>query len=188
MRISGKVKFFVSLFVLVFMVSALCTPFAAAEQSGKITVSYELEDVTFNLYKAGEITEQGVVLSGEFARYKVNMNSDSAAYTLSAYVARDAIVPLKTAVTGENGAALFSGLERGVYLICGESTFYGEEHYTVNPSLISVPCMVDGKQEWNITAQAKFEKNVESDTVDISVIKGEMSPRRDTALKGQQYL
>lgn len=173
MRISGKIKLLIPLFVLVFMVSALCTPFSAdeQEQSGKITVLYELENIPFSLYKVGEITESGVVLSGDFAHYKVNLHSDHAAYTLSSYATRDALTPLKISATGENGAVLFSELEKGVYLVCGESTYLNGEHYTVNPSLISVPYVTDGKEEWNITAQAKFEKNVEEDFVDISVVK-----------------
>ena len=82
MRISGKIKFLIPLFVLVFMVSVLCTPFSADEQSGKITVLYELGNVSFNLYKVGEITENGAVLSDSFAQYKVNMHCDNSAYTL----------------------------------------------------------------------------------------------------------
>ena len=172
MRISGKIKFLIPLFVLVFMVSVLCTPFSADEQSGKITVLYELGNVSFNLYKVGEITENGAVLSDSFAQYKVNMHCDNSAYTLWSYINRDGIAPLKTSATGENGVVLFSGLERGVYLICGESTDINGAHYTVSPSLISVPCITNGEQEWNITANAKFERFGDEDTpVSISVVK-----------------
>ena len=172
MRISGKIKFLIPLFVLVFMVSVLCTPFSADEQSGKITVLYELGNVSFNLYKVGEITENGAVLSDSFAQYKVNMHCDNSAYTLWSYINRDGIAPLKTSATGENGVVLFSGLERGVYLICGESTEINGAHYTVSPSLISVPCITNGEQEWNITANAKFERFGDEDTpVSISVVK-----------------
>ena len=174
MRISGKIKFLIPLFVLVFMVSALSMPFSAdeQEQTGRITILYELENVPFSIYRVGEITQDGAVLSGDFARYKVNMHSSNSAYTLLSYIKRDNPAPLKTAVTGERGSVVFDGLEKGVYLVSGKSTVVDGVLYTVSPSLISVPCITDEDQEWDITATVKYERIFEEETVvDISVVK-----------------
>lgn len=141
-----------------------------AERTGSIEMVYELSDVPFSLYRVALITDSGVVPTEKFERYHVDLNSENAAQTLAAYIQRDKIPALRSDKTDGSGRVDFEALEKGVYLVIGESTKVEETYYTVMPSLISLPFPHDGVQEWYVRGKVKFEKHTDKLT-DISVLK-----------------
>lgn len=64
----------------------------------------------------------------------------------------------------EAGKALFTDLPTGLYLIIQEKAAYGYSH--LEPFLISVPYMVDGQYQYNVTAAAKSSLEKEPEPTD----------------------
>ena len=64
----------------------------------------------------------------------------------------------------EEGRALFTDLPIGLYLIVQETAAYGYSH--LEPFLISVPYMVDGQYQYNVTAAAKSSLEKEPEPTD----------------------
>lgn len=60
-----------------------------------------------------------------------------------------------TLTVGSAGTATFEDLELGLYLIIQETPAKG--YSALKPFLVSVPYMVDGKYEYDVTAQVKSE-------------------------------
>ena len=141
-----------------------------AERKGSIEMVYELSDVPFHLYRVALITDSGVVPVEEFERYHVDLKSENAAQTLAAYIQRDRIPALRSDKTDSRGSVDFENLEKGVYLVIGESTTVDETFYTVMPSLITLPYPNGERQEWYVRGKVKFEKHTEKLT-DVSCLK-----------------
>ena len=137
-----------------------------AERTGSIEMVYELSEVPFRLYRVALITDSGVVPVEEYKRYHVDLNSENAAQTLAAYIQRDGIPALRSDKTDSSGSVSFENLEKGVYLVVGESTTVDDTIYTVMPSLITLPYPHDGTQEWYVRGKVKYEKHTEKLTDD----------------------
>ena len=153
-----------------------------------ISVRYEyngvsISDVRFNLYKVADMLSDGqLVIRPEFAAYKVSygdLSSEqlkSLSDTLSAYVMRDNVTPLSTAVTDKSGYAFFRSETKqtaGLYLVIGEKKKVGGYIYTPETLLISMPTLAeDGKtQLYKITAVPKGEVSGEGKKIQINVNK-----------------
>ncbi len=63
----------------------------------------------------------------------------------------------ETVVTDSNGWAVFDGLQPGIYLLARTAFLPGNSGYESFPSLISVPCEVDGELLMDVTVDPKFE-------------------------------
>ena len=135
-----------------------------AEPHGSISMTYELSDVLFQIYRVGTFSDAGVSLIEPYASYNVNMESENAAQTLAAYIQRDDLPSLDSVRTDTDGVVVFNKLPKGVYLIIGESSVYEETTYTVMPSIISVPFLSEGNEYWDLRAEAKFEKSTKKVT------------------------
>lgn len=113
--------------------------------------------VEFQLYRVAEMSETGAFsLTGSFAGYPVSLKGlDSSgwralAQTLDAYIARDGLSPERTAVTGGDGLASFSGLSTGLYLVTGNRYEQGRYTYTPESFLVSLPGL-SPEGEWSYT-------------------------------------
>lgn len=153
MKISIKQKFPIFFLIsAIFMTIFAYTAFAADKNT--VTFKYTLENAKFDVYKVGEIGENGVDLAEKYAKYRVDLNDTSAAQTLSEYITRDSLSPDITMVTDSAFIAKFDA-ENGVYLILGGSTVYNGTKYTALPVMVSV----SGK---DIEVDAKYEKKSDS--------------------------
>lgn len=122
----------------------LAIPAAAAELH-TLTVRYDWEGVYFHLYQVGTPDGDGWTLTGQFDGYSVKLPERkdsaetwrSAAATLAAYAALDALTPDDTQAT-DSGAVRFSGLDAGLYLVAGEEHTQGNTTYTPVPALLAV--------------------------------------------------
>lgn len=80
---------------------------------------------------------------------------------LANHIQADQVAPEATATSDSNGKATFSNLKVGVYLLLTDpftSTAASGETYVFNPSLVTVPSLVDGKLQYGVNAVAKLEK------------------------------
>lgn len=160
---------------------------ASAEDTPQPTLTLEyyhedtvLSQVDFRLYRVADVVNgEGYALSGDFAGYPVSLtdledNGMAAAYTLSVYVSKDALKPLATRATDDNGRAVFGTLSTGLYLVIGENCRVGEVTYQTAPFLISLPHrQSDGALTYTVVAEPKnfiVTPPVEK-TVDMTVVK-----------------
>ena len=143
---------------LVLLISSVSVFHGAEEESGSITLQYELSDVSFRLYSVGELTSGGIVPTETFSSYHVDLNGENAAQTLALYIERDNIAPLMETKTDTRHRAVFDGLQKGVYLAMGDSTETDEATYTVMPAIISLPYPDGEEAVWSVRAEVKYEK------------------------------
>lgn len=113
--------------------------------------------VEFQLYRMAEMSDTGAFsLTGSFAGYPVSLKGlDSSgwrvlAQTLDAYIAWDGLSPERTALTGGDDLASFSGLSTGLYLVTGNRYEQGRYTYTPESFLVSLPGL-SPEGEWNYT-------------------------------------
>lgn len=81
--------------------------------------------------------------------------------SLANHIHADQVKPDAVATSDSNGKATFNNLEVGVYLLLAApftSTAASGETYVFNPSLVTVPSLVDGKLQYAVNAVAKLEK------------------------------
>lgn len=93
--------------------------------------------------------------------------------TLSNAIAADStILPDAVQVTDENGHAVFEGLEVGLYLVEGDIFHSGEYFYYPGSCLICLPERTeDDTWNYSVTATLKWDKNWDSEPVDLTVLK-----------------
>lgn len=134
----------------------------------ELIIKYPFEQITFKLYAAAELNEQGeYVLQGDFKAYDVTLSADNwpdTAATLAAYVLRDALIPLKSAEV-KDGSCQFLNLAAGVYLVMGEGIKVEGEIYTPVPFLVLVG---QGK---SIVVEAKYDVRPETEVLNYQVKK-----------------
>lgn len=156
---------------------------AAETGSNTLTLTYApdeaaMEGVTFRLYRVAEVSQQQVSIHPvePYSGYNVlNGNGDwiSKAATLAAYVARDNLKETTRAETNAAGMFTVTGLEDGMYLIVGESTWRNGYRYTPVPFLLCLPNTTDG-HSWDqtVSTYAKFQRTLPGDnTVQRRVLK-----------------
>lgn len=155
-------------------------------QTGSLTVVCEhegvkLRNVRVNIWRVAELSATGhATLVDPFDAYSVSLDQDDtvgwsgAAYTLAGYAARDEISPTASQSSNSEGVATFSGLKPGMYLVVmGASAHHqGGLCYTFEPTLVTVPQLVDDAWEYDATVELKFsEHEIPSDVIDVTVIK-----------------
>lgn len=163
------ILFGLALMAAFFLVKVESRVAVAAETTGSISVSCEVEGVTFSLYKIGVMNGGTIELTGDFAEYAVDMDSIYAAQTLETYVKRDKLTPIATAAE-QGKKAIFDNLANGVYLICGSTKTVGNIRYTAVPCLVNVSVVNDDDDKKDIDVQCKFEQEKILTTTDISVV------------------
>ena len=114
----------------------------------------------FSLYRVADVSAYGeFTLTGDFKDDPVRLDDRSSdgwralAETLRAFVLRDSRKPLDTGVTGSTGLLTFPNRQKtlrpGLYLLLGESFVSGGYTYTVEPSLICLPCADETSNTWD---------------------------------------
>jgi hypothetical protein len=153
MKSCYKVKKLPLLVVMVLSVLLLAVSAFAAEKVS-INYHYATDNVEFKLYKVGSISNEGeIVLSDRYAAYSVNLEDTSAAQTLAAYVERDSVAYDLAVKTDSDGNAVFSDLDRGVYLISGGAVTKNKVKYSALPVLTAIY----GNESKAVDISGKFE-------------------------------
>ena len=161
-RIIGICSVLLCLFIV--FVSPLSVFAEQAEGTGSLTVSFLVDDkafgdISFHVYyvadeekqPVGAYTDCGIVLKGLSAD-----ELGAAADTLAAYTESNEVPADQSEKTNSYGYARFEGLEKGVYLVVGETHKSGGISYSPLPFLVSIPSYdTDGKPLYAITASPK---------------------------------
>lgn len=156
-------KIVTALLALLVLTFGLCGRVSAAEPRGSITFVMEfdeeaLEGGSLTLYRVGQISADGhsfvpVEALGEDAPVLVDLWDPELAKELHDLAAGKGLEPSTAAI--ENGRAIFSDLETGLYVVCQRS---GEEtpgYAAIDPFLISLPQWRDDTYVYDLTAAPK---------------------------------
>lgn len=154
------------------------SPVLAAEeestQKGSISIICPVEGMELSLYRVAEYEESGsFTLTERFRKYPVSLEQKSqegwqgAADALADYIRRDGITADAVLVSGSDRTVCFTDLNRGLYLVLGQTTELQEDGktqiYEPQTALIALPEDSQGTSEgmdpYQVTAVLKFEKN-----------------------------
>lgn len=154
------------------------SPVLAAEeestQKGSISIVCPVEGMELSLYRVAEYEELGsFTLTEQFRKYPVSLEQKSqegwqgAADALADYIRRDGITADAVLASGSDRKVCFTDLNRGLYLVLGQTTELQEDGktqiYEPQTALIALPEdskeTSEGKDPYQVTAVLKFEKN-----------------------------
>lgn len=121
---------------------------SAAEKSSVSLIcaqdSVKVSDMNWKIYKVGERRSGIFALTGEFGKYPVDMNELSSetvrgiAQALESFIIGDRIKADAEGVTDSNGAAVFSGLDKGLYLAVAKRVKKEPLTYIATPLLFEI--------------------------------------------------
>lgn len=121
-----------------------------------------VSEAGFTVYKAADAGISGSNLvytyTDAFADNGMSLddlNAEGLADHLSAYADEQGVEGVAEQTTGDDGTALFDGLETGLYLV--RQTTDTDGYYTLSPFLVSIPMSEDGVWNYDVTAQPKVE-------------------------------
>ena len=154
------------------------SPVLAAEeestQKGSISIVCPVEGMELSLYRVAEYEESGsFTLTERFRKYPVSLEQkdqegwQGAADALADYIRRDGITADAVLASGSDRKVCFTELNRGLYLVLGQTTELQEDGktqiYEPQTALIALPEDSQGTSEgtdpYQVTAVLKFEKN-----------------------------
>lgn len=154
------------------------SPVQAAEeestQKGSISLVCPVEGMELSLYCVAEYEESGsFTLTEQFRKYPVSLEQKNqegwqgTADALADYIRRDGITADAVLVSGSDRTVCFTDLNRGLYLVLGQTTEQQEDGktqiYEPQTALIALPEDSQGTSEemdpYQVTAVLKFEKN-----------------------------
>ncbi len=143
-------------------------------QKGSISIVCPVEGMELSLYRVAEYEESGsFTLTEQFRKYPVSLEQKSqegwqgAADALADYIRRDGIAADAVFVSGADRTVCFTELNRGLYLVLGQTTELQEDGrtqiYEPQTALIALPEnskeTSEGTDPYQVTAVLKFEKN-----------------------------
>ena len=132
---------------------------------------------TLELYKVAEYSGEDIELTEGFADSGITLTKLTDALTESAeeldgYVATAQPEPVSTGVTGEDGYAVFEGMDDGVYYVRYDPTAKSEEAYSRTVSMrsfiVALPTLDEGEWLRDLTCRPKCELTT---LTDVSVTK-----------------
>jgi len=133
-------------------------------------------DVKFELFKVADVDEYAeFTLTSSFSGLPVDMTvSDSSVWSdivteAESCIASNSIKANYSAVTNEDGMAVFSDIPVGLYLLRGKSFIANHDVYKPQSYLIMLPNRSGGSWEYNVTSVPKFTKSDE--LIDLKVTK-----------------
>ncbi|MBQ8974408.1 MAG: Cna B-type domain-containing protein [Oscillospiraceae bacterium] len=137
-----------------------------------------LPEVTFSVYQVAYAADSNEpVITDAFSGYSFDFDPQDTsswralANTLEAYVLRDGIQDVSQSSTQDDGSVTFEGLQRGLYLVSGESKKINSNTYTPEPVLVYLPYLDDdGAVQYDALIEPKKEV-VLAGTVSVSVVK-----------------
>ncbi len=124
---------------------------------------HALQNVSFAIYKVADWKDSEWTQSGDFLHVSLNLDDmDSLhqkqnAQMLADYVHEHGLKGIQS-TTNSQGEAVFTKQEAGMYLLVQEKQATLQDSiYSSAPSLFSVPLQMDGKEQWEVVIEPKFE-------------------------------
>lgn len=128
----------------------------SAEETGTLEIQCAkdnrvLDGMHWRLYKTGHRENDALILDDDFSEYSITMGEEAfsldewntsqitaAAETLMFYTITDKIPYRDEGTTDDNGILVFSGLEDGIYLLCGDVLKKEDITYVPNAILFEI--------------------------------------------------
>ena len=170
MKRTGK-RLAAVLFCLLLLAMQL-TPVLAVEQidptqTGSLTIQCKAQEqpiagMALSIWQAATVDHYGAyTLTAAFESSGTAVNGletaqqwRQAAAALAAYASEQQLPALAEQTTGQDGTALFSALEPGLYLVTAAETVTDTMRYTAEPFLVSVPNREGDSDTWDYDASA----------------------------------
>ena len=138
-----------SLLCIVMLFASVMPYSRAADTKASVTIvceqeSVKVSDMSWKIYKIGERREGNFVLTGEYSRYPIDMtaldtdNVRGIAQALESFIIGDSIKADAEGVTDISGTAVFSGLDRGLYLAVAKRVRKEPLTYIATPLLFEI--------------------------------------------------
>lgn len=177
-------------FVMVCMLVLSAVPFwAHAEEIDitrpcqiKLTYNYlnqPLENARFDVYRIGNVDEDGYKLTGDFAEYPVNsshlnIGASDVSEILYSYALMDGQTPDVTMTINDEGVCQME-LPQGLYLIAGQPFEDSRGMFTTEPMIIALPYRFSHTEPFyydiNINPKSGFIPYTDMDEINRSVMK-----------------
>lgn len=186
MRKHKKLKQFV------YMVFALLMAFSvtvhAEDKTGTITVVNKalsgeiLPNIHVSLYKVADFTngensgakftDEFADLDLDFASLSTSADAEQSAIDCLSYINGNNIEARQTLISDEAGQAVFTNIEKGVYLITQTSEENAAYQFTSTPFFVQMPATdKDGNVNYQVTTYPKNGVTYPQESYDISVVK-----------------
>lgn len=165
-----------SALLLILLLIPLCVQAAGIDPDRpcSLTLHYSpgdmaFEDLSVSVYRVARMESDGTcVLTEPFTAYPVNIHGITAqaewkrlAAALWGYVVADSIAPTAVETTDENGTAVFSGLDAGLYLVSGATVQRGLETFVFHEFMIYLPTPAeDGSASYDVEAKPKYTSSL----------------------------
>ncbi len=150
MKTRFKIKY-LFMFMTALLSLAIFSFNAFAQEGAAIKLNYVVDNAEFKAYRVGAVNADGSFsLTDSFKGYGVALDNENAASTLAYYIQRDKLTPVMTAKTDSTKAASFNSLEKGIYIILGETKTTGNTTYRALPVMVSLTkdITINGKYEY----------------------------------------
>lgn len=167
-RLCSAAGILLSVLCMLFWMMSGCLIQASAAAEGTLTMYCRTNDnqilagMHWDIYRVGYRAEDGsYVLEGDFADYPVSLEDTSAsalsvaAETLETYAVIDEIAPFASADADEDGYLKFSGMDTGLYLVCGDFIQIEDTYYFPSAFLVEIPAE-GGDQNVDLMAYPKY--------------------------------
>lgn len=155
-------------FAVVLCIALLTAPFSVyADEGYSLTLNYSKEGIIFsdleiNIYR---IADPDFNKIAPFDIYPVQIKEiasqiewSEAAVTLRSYIGADSLEPYMTGNTDDEGSVIFSGMEQGLYLVCGVRAEKEGRIYTFYDFMILVTESVTAKPKSGVDEPTDGEK------------------------------
>ena len=159
---------------------------SAEEQSIRLTLQCEVEEMKISIYQIAEFSEGGTYqLQKPFDSYKTKIHGlselhalDSEGWrvlagTLETTVAADSVKALSVQTADEEGKIVFEDLEKGLYLIVGSKTQDDKFSYTPSPMILALPMEGTSGEldDQPVVRYSKIEKDELKNERNLEVVK-----------------
>ena len=159
---------------------------SAEEQSIRLTLQCEVEEMKISIYQIAEFSEGGTYqLQKPFDSYKTKIHGlselhalDSEGWrvlagTLETTVAADSVKALSVQTADEEGKIVFEDLEKGLYLIVGSKNKDDKFSYTPSPMILALPMEGTSGEldDQPVVRYSKIEKDELKNERNLEVVK-----------------
>lgn len=150
-------------------------PVSHAKEQSTIKLKYILSENEFKIYKIFSITNNDYILEKQFKDYPINFedmhiqkNKVQIATALASYIKKDRLKETKKEKTNLNCEAIIRGLDKGIYLLLGESKIKDNYLYKPNPILLEINDSTNYKE---IRMDLKYQKSDIKKPIKLEVYK-----------------
>lgn len=157
--------------ILIVLISILCCSMTFVKaleidenHLSSMTIHFQYGDIShFSLYQIAEYKNKEYHLTKDFQSYPIQINQSTSedlrilATTLSGYIDKDQLTPLKTGLLKKTDTFTWNQLKPGLYLVRGENIVNEKKVCIINPMIIAIPSYHENQLNYDIDVYVKYE-------------------------------